>query len=91
MIAHIHYFQLLLIVLIFIRYNAYVYAREEGVGYRSTCATQVDCGYGIWNDNTCECNCIPPYCFDELYQSCVAVRFSTSLYFASVLQRASKF
>ncbi len=72
MMTHIH-FQLLLTVLVFILYNAYAYAMEESVDYISTCAKR-DCGFGIWNDNTCECNCIPPYCFDELYQSCVAVR-----------------
>ena len=64
--------QLLLIGLT-ILYNAvyaYAYAREVS----TTCAPQGDCGFGIWNANTCECNCIPPYCFDELYQSCVTVR-----------------
>jgi len=66
----------LLPLIVIICYNAYnAYAREDIAGYITTCAPQGplgDCGFGIWNDNTCECNCIKPYCFDELYQSCVA-------------------
>ncbi|KAK1743762.1 hypothetical protein QTG54_005359 [Skeletonema marinoi] len=68
--------QQLLPLIVIICYNAYnAYAREDIAGYITTCAPQGplgDCGFGIWNDNTCECNCIKPYCFDELYQSCVA-------------------
>lgn len=30
------------------------------------------CGYGLWNEDSCECNCVPPYCFNEIYQSCIS-------------------
>lgn len=65
-----------LLPLIVISYNAHAYARDEkSVGYVTTCTPgQGGCGFGIFNEKTCECNCIPPYCFDELYQSCVSVR-----------------
>jgi hypothetical protein len=54
----------------------YSYARERSYPRReTTCAAWwSDCGFGIWNNNTCECDCISPYCFDELHQSCVTVR-----------------
>ena len=31
------------------------------------------CGNGIWSFNSCECMCISPYCFDEMFQSCATV------------------
>ena len=62
----------LLIIILTINNNASALARELTVGYLTTCAPREDCGFGIWNDDTCECSCIPPYCYDELYESCVA-------------------
>ena len=51
------------------------YARSDGYLRQSACASERDCGFGIWNPNTCECNCISPYCFNEFYQSCATVSF----------------
>ncbi|KAL7461262.1 hypothetical protein ACHAXS_001683, partial [Conticribra weissflogii] len=31
----------------------------------------IDCMYGLWNENKCECECIPPYCPDT-YGQCAA-------------------
>lgn len=71
--------RLLQLIVIIVHFSAHAYATEKkSISYITTCIPQGpngDCGFGIFNDNTCECNCIPPYCFDELYQSCVSVRF----------------
>eukprot|EP00581_Thalassiosira_minuscula_P000810 CAMPEP_0183740094 /NCGR_PEP_ID=MMETSP0737-20130205/58773_1 /TAXON_ID=385413 /ORGANISM="Thalassiosira miniscula, Strain CCMP1093" /LENGTH=793 /DNA_ID=CAMNT_0025975079 /DNA_START=256 /DNA_END=2637 /DNA_ORIENTATION=+ len=32
----------------------------------------VDCGFGLWNEHSCVCDCIPPYCFSDIHQSCAA-------------------
>ena len=57
------------------------YARSDGYLRQSACASERDCGFGIWNPNTCECNCISPYCFNEFYQSCATVSFVFLFYY----------
>ena len=57
------------------------YARSDGYLRQSACASERDCGFGIWNPNTCECNCISPYCFDEFYQSCATVSWCFLFYY----------
>mmetsp|Transcript_5581 Transcript_5581/g.12387 ORF Transcript_5581/g.12387 Transcript_5581/m.12387 type:complete len:746 (+) Transcript_5581:143-2380(+) len=28
------------------------------------------CGAGLWSETSCECKCIPTYCYDAIFQSC---------------------
>lgn len=32
------------------------------------------CGAGLWSETSCECKCIPTYCYDAIFQSCATVR-----------------
>ena len=36
--------------------------------HKMSCSEPVDgCGYGLWNDDKCRCDCIPPFCYDPLF------------------------
>lgn len=50
--------------------NQYVFGRRD----QTSCAPPSGgCGNGIWSENSCQCMCVPPYCYDDLFQSCVKV------------------
>ncbi len=56
--------------------NHYISRRRD----QTACAPPAGgCGNGIWSEDGCQCMCVPPYCYDDLFQSCVTVTNSLFL------------
>mmetsp|Transcript_17404 Transcript_17404/g.35280 ORF Transcript_17404/g.35280 Transcript_17404/m.35280 type:complete len:88 (+) Transcript_17404:227-490(+) len=39
---------------------------------------KVDCMFGLWNEEKCECDCIPPYCRHDMGE-CSAIYACTAI------------